>query len=89
MEQSVLKGNEIAIDLPFCLKSAKKRIIVVTAWFTDQELLDILYLKQSQGVQVSIVIGDNKENLKLNFNEFISVGGSLNRIKGKGVGMMH
>jgi hypothetical protein len=89
MEQSVLKGDEIFIDLSQSLKSAKKRIIVVAAWFTDQELLDILLQKQKEGVSVSIVIGENKDNEKLNFKEIIALGGSLVRIKGKGYGMMH
>ena len=89
MKQSVLKGEEIFIHLSQSLKSAQKRIIVVTAWFTDQELLDILLLKQKEGVSVSIVIGENKDNEKLNFKEIIASGGSLTRIKVRGYGMMH
>ncbi|WP_417619840.1 phospholipase D-like domain-containing protein [Oceanihabitans sediminis] len=89
MEQSVLKGEEIFVDLSQSLNNAKNNIVVVTAWFTDQELLDILYSKQKQGVSVSIVVGDNKDNEKLNFKDFIASGGALTRIKGKGYGMMH
>jgi hypothetical protein len=89
MKQSVLKGEEIFNDLSESLSNAKERIIVVTAWFTDQKLLDILNIKQSEGVDVSVIIGDNKDNEKLDFNELIDNGGELTRIKGNGYGMMH
>ncbi|RXJ51095.1 phospholipase D-like domain-containing protein [Gelidibacter gilvus] len=89
MKQSVIKGEEIFKDLSQSLSMAKNNILVVTAWFTDQELLSILEIKQKEGIPVSVVIGDNKENEKLNFNNLIGSGGTLTKIKGKGYGMMH
>ena len=89
MKQSVLKGEDIFINISQSLKNSTKSIIVVSAWFTDQELLDILLTKQKEGIKVSVVIGDNKDNEKLNFKELISSGGNFTKIKGKGYGMMH
>jgi len=89
MNQSVLKGDAIFNDLSQSLNAAKTRIVVVSAWFTDQQLLDILLIKQREGVFVSVVIGDNKDNDKLDFEELLASGGELTRIKGKGYGMMH
>lgn len=89
MKQTVLKGKEIYAELSLSLTEANSSINVVSAWFTDQDLLDILILKQEQGVSVSLVIGDNKDNHKLDFNKLCLLGGSLKRVKGKGFGMMH
>ncbi|MGJ8743825.1 phospholipase D-like domain-containing protein [Polaribacter sp.] len=89
MKQSLLKGGDIYIDLTESLTASVTNIYVVTAWFTDQTLLDLLVLKLKEKIEVSIVIGDNKENLKLDFSEFESLGGFLKRIKVKGYGMMH
>ncbi|MDO3694732.1 phospholipase D-like domain-containing protein [Wenyingzhuangia sp. chi5] len=71
------------------LNNAKENIIIVTAWFTDQQLLDILVEKQKDGIPVSVVIGDNKDNEKLDFNELLKLGGMITKIKGKGYGMKH
>lgn len=89
MKQTVLKGTEIYPDLSLSLKNAQNTILVVAAWFTDQDLLDMLVLKQKEGLFISLVLGENKDNYKLDFNEFISLGGALTRVKGKGFGMMH
>ena len=89
MKQSVLKGEEIFNELSEGLRAAQKKIIIVTAWFTDQELLDILTLKQKDGVPISIVISDNKQNEKLNFQEIVALGATLHKVQIKGFGMMH
>ena len=89
MKQSLLKGTDIFSDLSISLNAAKSNIYVVSAWFTDQSLLDILITKAKANIDVSVIIGDNKDNLKLDFSELESVGGKLKRVKGKGYGMMH
>ena len=89
MNQTLLKGDQIYTSLVESLKSAKYNIVVVTAWFTDDSLLQILNSKVKENLDVSIIIGDNKDNTKLNFKEFESLGGKLTRIKGKGFGIMH
>ncbi|MDG4716534.1 phospholipase D-like domain-containing protein [Winogradskyella marincola] len=89
MNQSLLKGTEIYENLINSLNSATSSIYVVSAWFTDQSLLDILVVKSQANVDVSVVIGDNKDNRKLNFKALESSGGKIFRIKGKGYGIMH
>jgi hypothetical protein len=89
MKQSLLKGEDIYNGITSSLKEAKTTIFVVSAWFTDQSLLDLLVFKIRENVEVSVVIGDNKDNLRLDFSEFESLGGALRRIKGNGYGMMH
>lgn len=89
MNQSVLKGDQIYSNLAQSLESATSNIIVVTAWFTDETLLDILTSKVKDRLEVSVIIGDNKDNEKLDFKEFEANGGQLVRVKGKGFGMMH
>lgn len=89
MKQRVIKGQEIFSEISKSLKEAKREILVVVAWFTDQELLSILTEKLKENVAVKIVIGKNKDNEKLDFSRFQSLGGSLKRVKGKGFGMMH
>jgi hypothetical protein len=89
MKQSVLKGKDIFATISKYLNNAKKEIIVVSAWFTDQDLLDILISKLSEGVDVSIIVADNKDNFKLNFDLFEKSGGFLRKVKGKGFGIMH
>lgn len=44
------------------LKKAKYTIWVAVAWFTNRELLKILYDKQNQGINVQIIIDDNDIN---------------------------
>jgi hypothetical protein len=89
MKQSLLKGKEIFNELLENLNMAKQEIVVVSAWFTDQELLDVLLVKLKQGIKVSLVIGDNKDNDKLDFEGFEKSGGYFKRIKGNGYGIMH
>lgn len=44
------------------LKKAKYTIWVAVAWFTNRELLKIIYDKQNQGINVQIIIDDNDIN---------------------------
>ncbi|WP_179352194.1 phospholipase D-like domain-containing protein [Winogradskyella vidalii] len=89
MKQSLLKGKAIFENLASSLNAAKSSIYVVSAWFTDPNLLELLILKAKENIEVSVVIGDNKDNLKLDFSELEALGGTLTRIKGKGYGIMH
>ncbi|WP_282036467.1 phospholipase D-like domain-containing protein [Saccharicrinis aurantiacus] len=89
MRQDVINNVEIFQTLKDELNKASEEIVVVTAWFTDAELLDILCLKQEEGVSVNVVIADNEENEKTDFQKFEELGGKLSLIKKKGRGMMH
>ena len=61
----------------------------MSAWFTDSQLLDILIKKQKEGIQVSVIISDQKDNNKLPFIDLISAGGDVLKVKKTGYGMMH
>lgn len=89
MNQKVLKGQEIFSHINKKLTNAKKEILVVSAWFTDEELLNTLILKAKEGINVKVIIAENKDNEKLDFSNLIKNGGSLILVKKKGYGMLH
>ena len=47
------------------LNKAKYIIWVAVAWFTDKDLANLLYIKAKQGVNIQIVLNDDKINLTL------------------------
>lgn len=60
------------------------------AWFTDDELFDILIDKANQGVVVSVIVADHSDNEKLNFDLLNHIPtGEVIKIKNVGYGMMH
>jgi len=89
MKQTVLKGNDIFAEISTNLKNAKKEILVVSAWFTDQDLLDILIEKAKQGLNIKVIVAENKDNEKLDFTALTKVGGKLTLANKKGYGMLH
>lgn len=91
IDQDLFTDNlEIYNRIRKSITDAEKEILVVSAWFTDQELLTMLESKLSQGVKIEVIISDNTENQKLNFQPFLTLGGTLLRVKGTGgFGMMH
>lgn len=80
---------DIFVNLISKLKEATTEILVATAWFTDEELFNILCEKAEKGLEVIVIISDHKDNHFLDFNKLISKGGKLIRIPIKGRGMMH
>lgn len=90
LEQEVLQNNkEIFVRIVKELENADFEILIATAWFTDEELFDIVKRKAEQRVNVRLIIADNQENQKLNFEELIALGASVTRIKGVGYGNMN
>lgn len=90
LKQTTLSENkEIFEELKGQIKSAKKQIKVVSAWFTDPELFSLLVDKQKSGVEVEVVVSDQKDNNKLPFGDLVSVGGKVRKVKNAGYGMMH
>src|SRR5690606_38041582 len=64
--------------------------LVAMAWFTDDELLEILIEKANSGVQVCVIIAEHADNIKLDFSPLESAASSeVIRIKNVGYGMMH
>jgi len=89
MKQSVIKGKEIFAEIKSNLLQARKEILVVSAWFTDQELLDALILKAKEGISIKVVVALNKDNEKLDFTKLSNEGASVLWVKKKGYGMLH
>ncbi len=89
MKQEVIENEKIFYTLRTELLKAKREIIVVTAWFTDSELLEILSEKLVEGVKVTIVISDNKENSNVDYSSIIHNGGQIFKVKLDRGGMMH
>jgi phosphatidylserine/phosphatidylglycerophosphate/cardiolipin synthase-like enzyme len=66
--------DEVAVDVHFKeiqqaiiqqIQSARFLIWVAVAWFTDRELMNELYKKKKEGVNIQIIIIDDKINGKL------------------------
>jgi hypothetical protein len=89
LKQKVISNPEIFPSILQELAQAKKSINVVTAWFTDTDLFNMLIEKAKANVTINVVIADNAENERLNINELTSVGASVIKIKRDGYGMMH
>lgn len=90
VDQQVLNDNkEIYLKIQSALLNAKSEIIVATAWFTDDHLFSILYDKLDKGVAIEIIIADNQDNEKLDFNKLVARGAFVYKIKGSGYGNMN
>ncbi len=90
LDQELLHDNkEIFARIVKELESADFEILIASAWFTDDVLFDIIKRKATEQVKVKLIIADNQENLKLNFDELVAVGVSVTKIKNVGYGMMN
>jgi hypothetical protein len=85
----IFDNEEIFNRISLELRKAQKSIKVAAAWFTDPDLLAILIEKASQGIKVDVIISDNVNNEKLDFDELKRLGGTVLRVKNTGYGMMH
>jgi hypothetical protein len=82
-------GSEIHKKLLAELGNAKISVKVAVAWFTNQELLDALILAAERSCKIDLIIADNDENKKLDFNKLGNAGATIVKIKNTGYGMMH
>lgn len=90
LDQQVLHDNkEIFARIVKELEGADFEILIASAWFTDDELFEIIKGKASQNVRIELIIADNQENLKLDFDELVSLGASVTKIKNVGYGIMN
>ncbi len=89
MNGDILTNEQIFPAIKNLLLSATREIIVVVAWFTDRELLDILCNKQQEGVAVKLIVADSEINNKLDFSSLSSLGAVVSKIGQTGWGVMH
>lgn len=90
MEQKVISDNEQIFEaIKGNLEAAQTEILVAISWFTDYELFQILMAKRRVGVQVEVILSDNQENGKLDFNLLTDLSATVIRVKNVGYGIMH
>lgn len=89
LQQEVISDNRAIFNrIRSEILTAKSEVLIASTWFTDDELFETLLQKSSE-VAVDIIIGDNEENNKLNFDELARSGGKYVKVKNVGYGMMH
>lgn len=88
--QDSISDNQVILErIKYELNNATEEILVAMAWFTNNELLDILCYKQRQHVRVSLIVADQPDNQKLDFTELEQLGADFTKVKNVGWGMMH
>lgn len=89
VQDSLSDADEILARIKSELYNAESEILVAMAWFTNSELFSILEQKASEQVKISLIISDQPDNEKLDFEALRKMGVKFNRIKNIGYGMMH
>lgn len=63
------------------IQTASSSIKIAVAWFTDQDILNLLIAKRQAGVRVILVLSNDSKNFdesySLDFNDFRQIGGKL------------
>jgi len=90
IDQQVINDNkDIYAKIQGELLRAEFEILIATAWFTDEDLFNILLTKLAEKVHVEVIIADNQENEKLNFSLLEAKGATVYKIKSNGYGGMN
>ncbi|PRD56813.1 phospholipase D-like domain-containing protein [Sphingobacterium gobiense] len=90
LDQRVINDNEaIHAAIVSSLSAASEEILIAAAWFTDEDLFDVLEKKIAEGVKIEIVMSENQENYRLPFDRLTSSGAVVIRIKNAGYGVMN
>ncbi len=89
MKEKTLHETKIYHRLISEIKKSEIEILVVSNWFADDRLIDVLLFKQQQGIKVILIIEDYININKLKFSELIKAGCEIYRIEKKDFGLMH
>lgn len=89
LQDSLSDADEILARIKTELYNAQSEILVAMAWFTNPELFEILEKKAEEQVKISVIVSDQPDNEKLDFEALRRMGVRFNRIKNIGYGMMH
>ncbi|RAJ83153.1 phospholipase D-like protein [Chitinophaga dinghuensis] len=90
IDQHVINDNkEIFAKIQHELHHASSEILLATGWFTDEDLFNILSEKLDQGISIEIIIADNQDNEKLDFNQLAVKGANVYKIRMNGYGVMN
>jgi phosphatidylserine/phosphatidylglycerophosphate/cardiolipin synthase-like enzyme len=88
MNRKVLQKIEILPAIISEIRNAQVEILIVSAWFSDENLFDVLVKKQKQGVKVKLIVKDYLKNEKIKFSELSKAGGEIYMIEKETYGMM-
>jgi hypothetical protein len=90
IDQQVINDNkDIYAKIQRELIAAEFEILIATAWFTDEDLFNIVLNKLAEGVHIEVIVADNQENEKLDFELLASKGAAVYKIKNSGYGIMN
>lgn len=89
IQDSISNTDEILNRIKSELLSAKSEILIAMAWFTNQDLYHIIRDKLKENVAVSLILSDQPDNEKLDFDYLVSLGLNFTKIKNVGYGMMN
>lgn len=90
-ETTILKASfkNIKTSIIECIQNSKHEIKIAVAWFTNKEILGELIERLDNGVNVSILISDDKINLRLDKDPFIRHGGEIRIIPSEHYKFLH
>lgn len=71
------------------LYNAKREIKAAIAWFTDADLVELLASKARSGVNVELIVADNEDNKRVNYDPLRQAGVNLVVFPQRGYGSMH
>lgn len=89
MNQKVLQRTEISPTIISEIEKAEVEILVVSDWFTDENLFNILLKKQKQGVTVKFIVDGNLKSERIKISKLTKLGGEIYKIGIEDFGMMH
>lgn len=89
IQDTIDDSEEILLRIKKELLNANHEILIAMAWFTNQEIFDILSDKLNENIKISILLSEQPDNNKLEFDSLINRGAQLIKIKNIGWGMMH
>jgi uncharacterized protein YqfB (UPF0267 family) len=71
------------------LKKSNNEILVVSTWFTDENLCNVLIKKQEEGVTVKLIIEDYVKNDRCRLADLCKAGAEVYKIEKENFGMMY
>lgn len=89
IQDSISNTDEILERIKSELMNAKSEILIAMAWFTNQELYEIIQQKLLENIKVSLILSDQPDNEKLDFDLLVNKGLHFTKIKNIGYGMMN
>lgn len=89
IQDSISNTDDILLRIKSELRNAKSEILIAMAWFTNQDLYEIIKEKLLQNVKVLLVLSDQPDNEKLDFDILVSQGLHFTKIRNIGYGMMN